>query len=129
MEPTPAFKVLLVGHCGPDAWMLKSFAQRTLPSATVAMVNDEETLAAQCDARTVLLVNRVLDGEFAGDSGVELIRRFAGKACSCMLISNYAEAQREAIDAGGRPGFGKSQLAHPDVAQRLRDALKPGAKP
>ena len=38
-----------------------------------------------------------------------------------MLVSNYAEAQSQAISLGATPGFGKSDLGNP----KARDALAP----
>ena len=38
--------VMLVGHCGPDAIMLKTVAQRALPGSSVELVNDQEALDA-----------------------------------------------------------------------------------
>ncbi len=40
-----------------------------------------------------------------------------------MLISNFQDAQQEAVAAGAFPGFGKSQLYDDSTSERLRDAL------
>ncbi len=118
-------RVLLVGHCGPDSWMLKSMIARTLPDHRVELVNDEESLnRAIADGASLLLVNRVLDGRFAQESGIDLIRsRAAAGGPPMLLISNYEDAQAEAEAAGARPGFGKAALNRPEAADRLRAAL------
>jgi hypothetical protein len=103
-------KVLLVGHCGPDAYTIRSAMQRLAPDAEMVFVNDEASLAANRDA-AALLINRMLDGRFSVDSGVELIRALPPEIRSrAALISNYSDAQQEAEAAGAAPGFGKREL-------------------
>jgi hypothetical protein len=41
-----------------------------------------------------------------------------------MLISNYAEAQRAAVDAGAMEGFGKREIGSAKVARMLRAAVQ-----
>jgi hypothetical protein len=41
-----------------------------------------------------------------------------------MLVSNYPEAQQEALAAGALPGFGKRELSTPRVTQLLRNAVQ-----
>ena len=71
----------------------------------------------------MLLINRVLGWGFNG-GGVELIAslRDGDDAPEMMLISNYADAQQAAVEAGALPGFGKSEL-HTVGVKRLRDVL------
>lgn len=116
--------VVLVGHCGPDAWMLRSFVQNTLPGARVAMVDNWQDLEAQLSSNALLLVNRVLEYGFDADDGVALIAQLAARPDppAMMLVSNYADAQAAAVKAGARPGFGKAELGSTQTAQRLRDA-------
>jgi hypothetical protein len=45
-----------------------------------------------------------------------------------MLVSNYEDAQQEAVAAGAVPGFGKSALYGPLVAERVRSYLADGSK-
>ena len=40
-----------------------------------------------------------------------------------LLISNHDDAQEQAIAAGARPGFGKSQIPEPETAEILRDVI------
>lgn len=116
-------EVILVGHCGFDAGALRRFAQTQLPEARIGEAYEAaslDTAGADC----LLLINRVLDGSFADESGTELIRRLASRPDPprMLLISNYADAQAAAEAAGAKPGFGKSELRDPVAAQRLRDA-------
>ena len=117
--------VMLVGHCGPDAIMLKTVVQRALPEASVELINDHDALDASLTGDVVLLVNRELDGDFrTGTGGIDLIRHLTESATTApmLLVSNFEEAQAQAEAAGAMPGFGKSDLYHDDTTQRLKDA-------
>lgn len=118
-------EVVLVGHCGPDMFMLKNAIARALPDAEIKNVNSMDDLERQLgDAPdgSALLVNRVLDGSFPSTSGIDLIRTLAAHdtAPRAMLISNHDHAQTEAVDAGAQPGFGKSALFDSSTDERLR---------
>lgn len=123
----PIQRVALVGHCGFDSGSLSRFANAFAPDAEVVRVNDQKSLDKIADPGTLLLVNRVLDGRFnAGGSGIELIREFASQsdAPPTMLVSNYEDAQQEAVNAGALPGFGKSQVGDQSTLDRIADAIK-----
>ena len=116
---------MLVGHCGPDAIMLKTVVQRALPDANVELINDHDALDASLAGDVVLLVNRELDGDFrTGTGGIDLIRHLTESAITApmLLVSNFEDAQAQAEAAGAMPGFGKSDLYHDDTTQRLKDA-------
>lgn len=123
--PRPA-RIALIGHCGPDSWMLKGVVQRAFPLADVAMVNDDANLQAHAEHANLLLVNRQLDGDFDTGSGLDLIRVLMGlpnRRAVVMLVSNYAEAQAQAEALGAAPGFGKSKAGTPESTQRMRAAV------
>ncbi len=132
--PTPESKpntntaIALVGHCGPDSWMLKSMVQRTLPDATILMINSAAELTEATPTLRVLLINRILDGDFPSESGLDLINSLPKNNQQAnpraILISNFEDAQAEAQAAGAAPGFGKSQLNQPEAAQILRNAFE-----
>lgn len=116
----------LVGHCGPDSWMLESVVRRALGASTVILKchDDASTMAAVLSA-DVLLVNRVLDGDFSADGGIELIGQMLqtpDRRATCMLISNFQDSQAEAERTGAVPGFGKSTAGSAETARRLQDA-------
>lgn len=117
--------IALVGHCRPDAFALRSAAGSLIPGAEVSMVADEAGLRAAVESADLLLVNRVLDGAFETESGIELIRILSAAegGPALMLVSNFAEAQTEAEAAGALPGFGKREMYAEETAQKLRDAL------
>ncbi|MDB5324899.1 MAG: hypothetical protein JWM57_468 [Phycisphaerales bacterium] len=115
-------KIALVGHCGPDSYMLRSAVKYAVKDAELHMITDDGALAALLSGGpAVLLVNRQLDGNFEVYEGVELIRRLhiTYPQLSMMLISNFADSQKAAEAAGARAGFGKSEIGTP----KMRDAL------
>ncbi len=120
---------VLVGHCWADRSALKSTIARTVPDATIVRANStaalDKVLTVDREG-AVLMVNRVLDGRFATDSGVELIRQLArGDAAPAMLlISDYPEAQTEAEVAGALRGFGKSQLHEAQTADKITGSAR-----
>lgn len=122
-------RIALVGHCGPDSYMLRSAVGRAVPGSEVVMVHSMQGAEAEVGRARLLLINRVLDGEFPSDSGVEAIRVLAGKAASgrvptkLMLVSNYDDAQSAAQGAGALRGFGKAAAGSPATAELLRAAV------
>ena len=122
MNEKPVF--VLVGHCGPDNAMLKNAVQRSVPDASITIVTDDDALGRHLDPDSILLINRMLDGEFQNSSGIELIRRLheARSAPILILISDLPDAQEQARSAGAAAGFGKTQLSDAATARILRDA-------
>jgi two-component system, chemotaxis family, chemotaxis protein CheY len=117
--------IVLVGHCGPDSYALRSAVGRAAPGARVVSADDSASLAAHLPNADLLLVNRLLEGgTFQTHSGIELIASLTATAATpCMLISNLADAQAEAEAAGALPGFGKAQMYSDEARERIRTAL------
>ena len=117
--------VALVGHCGPDTALLRSAVSRILPEVQIEIILDSDSLQLHLNQGSVLLVNRVLDGAFPSSDGIELIRRVSetDDPPVPILVSNYPDAQEQAIAAGARPGFGKSELYERATADKLREAI------
>ncbi len=118
--------VVLVGHCGPDMFMLKTAVGRALPEATIVSVNDRDALGEYRTPEALLLVNRELDGRFHSRSGIDLISEIAQQthAPVTILISNLQDAQAQAVAAGAKPGFGKSQLYDKSTTDLLTGAMQ-----
>ena len=118
-------QVVLVGHCGPDASLLRSAINRVLHGVNIVAANDSQTLQKRMTGDSVLLINRVLDGDFMLPEGVELIKILSKSPHppAMILISNYPEAQDHAVAAGALRGFGKTQLYTDAAADILRRAI------
>ena len=122
--------VLLVGHCGFDSGGLERAVRNAAPDARVEGVNSRKALEDKLSEAALLLINRKLDGSFGvpmgehGD-GVELVREVAASdnAPSCIVISNFPEAQQAAQEAGALPGFGKKDVRAESAARSIRTAL------
>jgi hypothetical protein len=121
-------RVVLVGHCGPDSYMLRSKVQQALPGLAIEAADAEDELERTAGPDSLLLINRALDYGFTASNGVELIRNLSRRDDRpvMMLISNYADAQSEAQAAGALPGFGKSELGKASTEERLRKAAGVG---
>ncbi|RMH12176.1 MAG: hypothetical protein D6695_07440 [Planctomycetota bacterium] len=108
--------------------MLRRAVRSMLSIDDVVMVNSLAELNAHPDA-ALALINRVLDGQFGTDSGIELIRSLTrrGVSMKLMLVSNYPEAQAEAVQAGALPGFGKAEVQSEQTRLRLLAAFERGS--
>lgn len=120
-KPESPRRVVLVGHCVPDEWMLRSAVTRAVPGAQITKVNHHDELAEHATPESLLLVNRVLDGVFSDSGGIELIKRMAVEpdAPALLLVSDIDDAQSQAEEHGARPGFGKTQINDSRTTERV----------
>ena len=114
-------KIVLVGHCGPDSYALRSAVGSAVPGAEVVFANDDASVAAA--GADLMLVNRVLEGDFEDEAGIRLIAKLVSAGMKVMLVSNYPEAQAEAERAGALPGFGKTAMFAAETKERLTRAI------
>jgi DNA-binding NarL/FixJ family response regulator len=120
--------VLLVGHCGPDSSYLKMIIKKALGDVQIASADESREFTAQLEKGQpdLILFNRELGYGFEPDTGVETIRLLhrTKPNLKMILVSNYAEAQKDAEAAGALPGFGKRELGTPRVLEILRNAVE-----
>ena len=119
-------RVLSVGQCGADHGGLTRALRQAFGAEVVAAHSAAEALAQlQHGDYALVLVNRVLDAD--GTPGVDLVRAVkedeALRRVPVMLVSNYPDAQDEAVAAGAEPGFGKAALGRPEMLERVRPFL------
>ncbi|MHC5542025.1 hypothetical protein ACYOEI_27715, partial [Singulisphaera rosea] len=106
-------RILNVGQCGFDNSNLTRFFDQHF-RARVSNVDtfDEAVASLRAGPFDLVLVNRISDAD--GSPGLELIGTLkADQALSevpVMLVSNFANAQADAVALGALPGFGKSDL-------------------
>lgn len=117
-------KIVLVGHCVPDSFMLKGVIEKAVPGAHVVRANTDAELSRESAGAALLVVNRVLDGDFADTAGLSVVKAAAARGARSMLISNYPESRAEAEAAGGEPGFGKKDAGAEETMRRLRAAIE-----
>jgi two-component system, chemotaxis family, chemotaxis protein CheY len=119
-----AKRVLSVGQCGADHGSIRRTFQRAFGAEVDAAGAAAEALdALRGGAYTLVLVNRVFDHD--GSSGVDFVRRVKAEAGAVpvMLVSNYDDAQEQAVEAGALPGFGKASLGDAEMLERVRAVL------
>jgi two-component system, chemotaxis family, chemotaxis protein CheY len=123
----PRQRVLSIGQCGADHAAIAHTIGRHFDADVVpADTADEALTELRTGTFALVLVNRILDT--GGSSGLELVNRLKGEEglrdVPVMLISNHEDAQREAIQAGAVPGFGKAALGQPQMIGRLAPFLQ-----
>ncbi len=121
-----AKKVLSLGQCAADNAAISALLQRQFGAAVDEVDTFEDAEARlRAGAYDLVLVNRVLDR--GGDSGLDFIAHIREqpdlRRPPVMLVSNYPEAQAQAVAAGALPGFGKSALGATATLARLRKVL------
>lgn len=119
-------KVALIGHCGPDSSYLRMAVMQASKGAKVVGADERDELQKVLeDGVDLLLFNRELGYGFDEEKGVDVIKRLRAENpnLKMMLVTNYPDAQQDAIAAGALPGFGKRELGSPRVVQLLKDAL------
>lgn len=112
--------ITLVGHCRPDIFALTAAIRGYFPDADVKVTNDSSGLNESSD---LYLVNRILDGQFSHESGIELIRQLPEGSPPAILLTNFPEHAQAAIEAGAQPGFGKAEARTPKAEHAIRNAL------
>lgn len=118
--------ILLVGHCGVDGPRLQSEVRSIIDAADVRRINSESDLEqAVKEGADLLLVNREPLG-FEPEQGVDLIRKLHVEHPEqrMMLVSDFDDAQEEAVSAGAVPGFGKRDIGSPKLADTVKQALR-----
>ena len=119
-------RVLSLGQCAADQWSMSRVLQTSFDVEVIAadrFADAEEQLRQ--GGIDLMLVNRVLDRD--GSSGLDFIRQMKAddvlRQVPVMLVSNYTDAQRQAVALGALPGFGKAVLEDAATLTRLRDFL------
>ena len=102
--------IVLIGHCNPDIFAMRMALGRYVPGTEFVAVNDSAGLQEHAGAAG-FLVNRVLDGDFGTESGLELLKGLPNETRGrAALVSDLADAQAEAEKLGAAAGFGKSGM-------------------
>lgn len=113
-------RVLDVGQCNPDhqaiaSMLMRDFFAEVDRAATVPEAMD----AVRKQSYDLVLVNRIIFQD--GSDGLDLIRQAKREELTVpiMLVSNYEDAQLEAVAVGGVQGFGKASLHAPRTREHL----------
>jgi CheY-like chemotaxis protein len=119
-------RVLSVGQCGLDHGSISRHFRQAFKAEVAGAETFEDAIEALRRGEfDLVLINRVTDAD--GSSGLDLIRSLKADAelsmVPVMLVSNYADAQKQAQALGALPGFGKAELASPQVQERIKSVL------
>lgn len=121
-----AYSILSIGQCLADEGSLSRAIQSYFTVEMTSVATAQEGLQQLEESKfDLILVNRLFDRD--GGSGIQLIRELKQNDQTAeipvMLISNFEQAQQEAMALGAVPGFGKSQLGEEVVKQRMASVL------
>ena len=120
-------RVLSVGQCFADHSGITRVLRGSFGAEVIGVDSAHEALdKLRAESFALVLVNRVLDSD--GSSGLDVIRAIkdeeAMRSVPVMLVSNYEEAQQQAVQAGALPGFGKASLGQPHMLARVEPFLR-----
>src|SRR5690348_7105513 len=101
-------RILSVGQCGYDHGNIsRTLGRKVGADIAAAGTYDDAIEALRGGGYSLVLVNRILSGD--GASGLDLIRALKADAALAtvpvMLVSNYPQAQNDAVALGALPGF------------------------
>lgn len=119
-------RVLDVGNCVPDHSSICTLIENNFDAEVIQAHGVEDALTTLRSGNIDLVfVNRKLDRDHS--DGLEIIQRIKADAqlaaTPCMLITNFAEHQDLAVEAGAERGFGKLELDKPETRERLKAIL------
>ena len=124
-------RVLNIGQCALDHSNISELLNQNF-SVTIdaAATHDAAITLVTQNEYDLILVNRLYDSN--GSPGQATIEQLCEKVSQAgdsdtgspvMLVSNYADAQQAAQDAGAVTGFGKSQLTASSTIEMLSKYL------
>ena len=119
-------RVLSVGQCGPDNGQIGRFLRDGFRAQVdTADTLDEALAAVRSGHFDLIMVNRIFDLD--GTPGLDLIRSIKSDPALApiptLLVSNYPDAQSEAVALGALSGFGKSDIGRSKAKEVLGAVL------
>lgn len=120
-------QVLSVGQCGFDHGSISRFLKSHFDvEVTPAATATSATGLLKDKPFDLVLVNRQFDAD--GSEGLDFVRDIKAdsslSSIPVMLITNFAEYDREAVALGAVSGFGKGSLGSAETVRRLEPYLK-----
>lgn len=122
----PSRTVLSIGQCRPDQAAITHYLTSGFGVNVVkADLPDQAIAILESQPVDLVLINRLLDRD--GSEGLPILKRI--RTCTrnadvpVMLVSNYADWQQKAVEAGAIYGFGKAELNRPETRSRLAAVL------
>ena len=118
--------ILSVGQCAADhSRILETIGGHYEVEIRTSDSHEDAVIQIQNTAFDLVLINRILDRTHT--AGIDLIKELksspATEAVPVMLVSNFDDAQSEAVSAGAVPGFGKATLSEDPTFKLLDEYL------
>ena len=123
-------RILDVGNCGPDHRAICKMLANCLDDVEVVQAHGaEDTMSHLRLTRfDLVLINRKLDQDYT--DGIEILKLIKTDTQTghipVMLITNFEEHQRAAVELGALPGFGKLDIGAERPCQAIAEALSQG---
>jgi CheY-like chemotaxis protein len=119
-------RVLDVGQCPPDHSAIRHLMESLGAEVQQVALPSEAVNVLKQESFDLVLVNRKIDQDYT--DGIELVTMMKQNeiAVPVMLVSNYADAQAQAVSMGAVQGFGKDQLRLPETKDRILSVLQSG---
>lgn len=118
--------ILDVGQCDADNFRIKQLLTTHFDVEVERAHSQDEALAMAKDRQyDLVLINRILDR--GGQEGMEVLSALKSdeqtRETPVMIVSNFEQAQIDAVAAGAEQGFGKAELNEPQTVERLQRVL------
>lgn len=118
-------RILDVGQCQIDGPRMGRFLKETLQAQVdKADTGDEALRLVEKHAYDLVLVNRILNRDNSPGLSVIATLLAAKPGLRAMLVSDYDDAQADAVKLGALRGFGKSAMDDPATLELLEKTLK-----
>jgi CheY-like chemotaxis protein len=122
-------QVLSIGNCAADHAAIRYLIERGFDASVMRAHGEQDALVMlRSQPIDLVLVNRLLD---RGGDGLQVILRIKSEpdlaSVPVMLVTDYPQYQRAAIEAGAEAGFGKSELHTPETREKLTRFLATAA--
>lgn len=117
--------VLNIGQCCADHSSISRILSQNFKAEIINADTSIEAFSLLNDKTfSLVLVNRIFDTN--GESGLAFIEKYCSQKINSpiMLVSNYEQAQNDAIKHGAKLGFGKNALVSPDTLAKLKTHLE-----
>ena len=118
-------RILDIGQCNHDHGLLSRLADSVGAQISRANTQSEAVEKLKQEKFDLIWVNRMLDAD--NTFGVDTIKAIKSNqdlaSIPVMLISNFSQAQDDAIKVGAVKGFGKDHLSDADTLARVKEAL------
>jgi DNA-binding NarL/FixJ family response regulator len=116
-------RILDVGQCNIDGPRIGRFLREMNCTVDRAHSKDQALALTAASRYDLVLVNRVLNNDRS--PGIDVIAALyaAHPSLRMMLVSDYPDAQEEAMQRGAIQGFGKASLESPETEKLICAAL------